>query len=96
MVPGPKDMVANPRREELQRALTQVRAHAARLETALDPAHASFTGKAVWVGPTARAFTAELAGRRSRLRTLVQRIVEELEAEVRAIPEKVDRSPTAR
>jgi hypothetical protein len=45
---------------------------------------------------TARAFTAELTGRRNRLRTLVQRVAEELEAEVRTIPEKVDRSPIAR
>ncbi|GAA2863357.1 hypothetical protein GCM10010517_22390 [Streptosporangium fragile] len=95
MVSGPDGMVPNPRREELQRALAQVRAHAARLETALDPAHASFTGKAVWVGPAARTFAEELTGRRNRLRTLVRRIVEELEAELRATPEKVDRS-TAR
>ncbi|MGV9775474.1 hypothetical protein [Streptosporangium sp. NPDC003464] len=92
---GPEDM-ANPRREELLRALTRIRLHAAQLETALDPAHASFTGKAVWVGPTARAFAEELTGRRNRLRTLVRRIVEDLEAELLATPEKVDRASTAR
>jgi hypothetical protein len=36
MVSGPEDMVPNPRREELQRALTRVRPHAAQLERALD------------------------------------------------------------
>ncbi|MEV4245432.1 hypothetical protein AB0J63_18725 [Streptosporangium canum] len=90
------ESTVNPRREELLRALTRVQLHAAQLETALDPAHASFTGKAVWVGPTARAFAEELTGRRNRLRTLVQRIVEDLEAELRAIPEKVDRGSTVR
>ncbi|GIH28289.1 hypothetical protein Aph01nite_65990 [Acrocarpospora phusangensis] len=88
MAPEPQDMAPNPRREELQRALAQVRAHAARLEAALDPAHAAFTGKAVWVGPAARDFTGELAGRRTRLRALTRRIVEDLENELRSTPEK--------
>ncbi|ACZ89051.1 hypothetical protein [Streptosporangium roseum] len=92
---GPEG-IANPRREELLRALTRVQLHAVQLETALDPAHASLTGKAVWAGPTARAFAEELTGRRNRLRTLVQRIVEDLEAELRATPEKVDRSSNVR
>ncbi|MBB2911489.1 cysteine sulfinate desulfinase/cysteine desulfurase-like protein [Streptosporangium becharense] len=68
--------------------------HAEQLEAALDPAHASFTGKAVWVGPAARVFAEELTGRRNRLRALVQRIVEELEAELQATPEKANRSPS--
>ncbi len=89
-------MVPNPRREELLRALTKVRAHAAQLETALDPAHAAFTGQAVWVGPAARDFTEELAGRRARLRVLTQRIVEDLESELRTAPEKVTRSSATR
>ncbi|MBB5960868.1 hypothetical protein [Planomonospora venezuelensis] len=58
----------------------------------MDPAHAAFTGKAVWVGPAARDFTGELTGHRARLRTLTQRIVEELEDELRATPEKAARS----
>ena len=63
-------MAPNPRREELLRALTKVRAHAARLEAALDSAHEALTGKAVWVGPVARDFAEELGGRRVRLRGL--------------------------
>ncbi|WP_449060682.1 hypothetical protein [Planomonospora algeriensis] len=89
-------MAPDPRREELLRALAKVRAHAARLEAALDAAHAAFTGEAVWTGPTARAFTEELTGRRARLRTLTRRIVEELEDELRAVPESAARSPAAR
>ncbi|GGL50234.1 hypothetical protein GCM10014719_59420 [Planomonospora parontospora subsp. antibiotica] len=96
MAPEPSDMAPDPRREELLRALTKVRMHAARLEAALDPAHAAFTGKAVWTGPTARDFTEELTGRRARLRTLTQRIVEELEDELRATPENAARSSAAR
>ncbi|MDF5756262.1 hypothetical protein [Spongiactinospora sp. TRM90649] len=84
-------MAANLRREELLRALAQVRAHAARLEVALDSAHATLTGKAVWVGPAAQDFIGELTGRRARLRTLTQRIVEDLEARLQAIPEKAPR-----
>ncbi|GAT68997.1 hypothetical protein PS9374_04662 [Planomonospora sphaerica] len=96
MSPEPSDRAPDPRREELLRALAKVRAHAARLEAALDPAHAAFTGKAVWTGPTARAFIEELTGHRARLRTLTRRIVEELEGELRAIPENTARSSAAR
>ncbi|GAA1006054.1 hypothetical protein Aple_041010 [Acrocarpospora pleiomorpha] len=91
MAPDPQDMALNPRREELLRALAKVRGYAVRLEAALDPAHAAFTGKAVWVGPTARDFTEELTGRRERLKVLTQRIVEDLENDLRATPEKVAR-----
>ncbi|MFB9718743.1 hypothetical protein [Planobispora longispora] len=69
--------------------------HAAQLEAALDPAHAAFTGRAVWTGPAAREFGEELTGRRARLRVLTQRIVEELENELRAAPERVARSSSA-
>ncbi|MFC4058064.1 hypothetical protein ACFOWE_07140 [Planomonospora corallina] len=90
------DLAPNPRKEELLRALERVRSHAARLEAAFDPPHATLTGKAVWTGPAARTFTEELTARRARLRALTRRIVEELEAEFMATPEKVDRSPAAR
>ncbi|MFF3671227.1 hypothetical protein [Microtetraspora malaysiensis] len=68
--------------------------HARQLEAALDPPHATFTGKPVWVGPKAREFAEELTNRRVRLRSLVQRIVSDLETEFMATPEKVRRSPT--
>ncbi|WP_189243190.1 hypothetical protein [Planobispora rosea] len=67
----------------------------ARLEAALDPAHATFTGGAVWTGPAARNFAEELTGRRARLRVLTQRIVEELEDELLATPEQATRSSAA-
>ncbi|MCC5578659.1 hypothetical protein IMZ11_23820 [Microtetraspora sp. AC03309] len=89
------DMVPNPRKQELLRALEKVRMHARQLEAALDPPHATFTGKAVWVGPQARAFADELTQRRARLRSLIQRIVSDLEAEFMAAPEHVRRSPAA-
>jgi hypothetical protein len=88
-------MALNPRRGELQRVLAQVRVQVAQLEVALDRAHAAFTGKAVWVGPVARDFTEELTGRRARLQVLAQRIVEELENELRGTPESVARSSAA-
>ncbi|WP_157570351.1 hypothetical protein ACQP1V_35565 [Microtetraspora malaysiensis] len=95
MTANPDDMVPNPRKQELLRALEKVRMHARQLEAALDPPHATFTGKTVWVGPQARAFADELTQRRARLRSLIQRIVSDLEAEFMATPEKVRRSPTA-
>jgi hypothetical protein len=95
MALDPQDMAFDPRREELLSALAKVRVHAARLEAALDSAHSAFTGKAVWVGPAAREFTRELTGRRTRLRELTRRIVEDLENELRSTPEKAAPSSAA-
>ncbi|GAA0445482.1 hypothetical protein Acor_76020 [Acrocarpospora corrugata] len=95
MAPNPQDMAPNPRSEELRRVLAKVRVQVAQLEEALDRPHVEFTGKAVWVGPVARTFTEELTARRARLRVLAQRIIEELENELRGTPERVARSSAA-
>jgi hypothetical protein len=87
------DLVPNPRHAELQLAIAKVRERAHVVETALDPACALFGGQAVWVGPTARGFGQELTGRRARLKTAIQHVVAELEAELRGTPARV--SPAA-
>ncbi|WP_214412920.1 hypothetical protein [Sphaerisporangium fuscum] len=94
-MPVDDDLVPNPRHRDLEIALATVREHAHVLETALDPACAHFGGQAVWVGPTARAFGEELNGRRARIKTAVQHVLAELEAELRSTPRKVSRATAA-
>jgi len=91
-VPTDDDLVPNPKYDDLRAALETVREHVHVLETALDRACAQFGGEPVWVGPAARAFAAELDGRRARMRSAVQHVIAELEAELRATPAKVSRS----
>ena len=83
------DLVPNPQYQELQRALAEARERARAVETALDPGCALFGGQAVWVGPAARRFGQDLNGRRLRLRSAIQQVIAELEAELRATPAKV-------
>ncbi|MEU8172633.1 hypothetical protein AB0C14_07140 [Microbispora hainanensis] len=91
-MPTDDDLVPNPKYDDLRAALEAVREHVHVLETALDRACARFGGEPVWVGPAARAFAAELDGRRARMRSTVQHVIAELEAELRATPARVSRS----
>lgn len=86
------DLVSNPRHRDLEVALAAVRTRLKILETSLDTACTQFGSQAVWVGPTARAFGEELTGRRRRIKTAVQHVLAELEAELRATPSKVSRA----
>jgi hypothetical protein len=87
------DLVPNPKYAELQQAVAMARERARAVETALDSGCALFGGQAVWVGPTARGFAQELNGRRARVRTAIQHVIAELEAELHGTPARV--SPTA-
>lgn len=87
------DLVPNPRRQVLEQTLVEVRARIAVLEAALDPAHGQFTGQKVWTGPKARAFAEDLSARRVRLRQAARALLDTLEGELHAVPEKV--SPSA-
>lgn len=94
MNPQPEALVPNPRRQVLEQTLAEVRARVAILEAALDPAHAHFTGRPTWVGPTARRFAEDLSARRVRLRQAAQALVSTLEEEIRSVPLKVPPSTT--
>ncbi|WP_433243435.1 hypothetical protein ACQPYK_39830 [Streptosporangium sp. CA-135522] len=89
MNPHPEDLVPNPRRQVLEQTLVEVKARVAIPEAALDPAHGQFTGRPVWVGPTARRFAEDLSARRVRLRQATRALVDALEDELRSIPPKV-------
>lgn len=75
-------LVPNPHHEELERALATVRARGERLQAALDPAFDAFTSRAVWVGPAARAFRDGLAHYRNLLKTAVNDVIADLEAQL--------------
>ncbi|MEV7803493.1 hypothetical protein AB0O28_11155 [Microbispora sp. NPDC088329] len=94
-MPTDDDLVPNPKHDDLRAALETVREHVHVLESALDRACAQFGGEPVWVGPAARAFAEELNGRRARLRSTVQHVMAELEAELRVTPATVPRSTAA-
>lgn len=94
-MPTDDDLVPNPKYQDLQAALAAVREHVQVLETALDRACAQFGGEPVWVGPAARAFGAELDGRRARMKSAVRHVLAELEAELRTTPARVPRSAAA-
>ncbi|MEU0517143.1 hypothetical protein [Streptosporangium sp. NPDC006007] len=80
----------------LEQTLAEVRARVAILEAALDPAHAQFTGRPTWVGPTARRFAEDLSARRVRLRQAAQTLVSTLEEEIHSVPPKVPPSTARR
>lgn len=82
-------LVPNPRHLALQQTLTRIRQQVAQLEAALDPPFGQFTQQAVWVGRAARQFGDELSVHRRRLKTQADRVIAELEAEIKATPEKV-------
>jgi site-specific recombinase XerC len=82
-------LVPNPRYQALQQTLARVRQQAAELEAALDPPFRQFTGQAVWVGQTARQFADELSSYRRRLKIQADKVIANLEAEIRATPQKV-------
>jgi hypothetical protein len=89
------DLVPNPRYQDLETALATIREHVRVMETALDAACAQFGGEAVWVGPAARAFGEELRGRRARIKSAAQHVLDELEAELRSTPTRVSRTAAA-
>jgi hypothetical protein len=91
-LPTDDDLVPNPRHGELEAALAAVRTHAQALATVLDPVCTQFGSQAIWVGPTARAFEQELNGRKTRIKTAVQHVIDELEAELHSTPSKVPRT----
>ncbi|GIH99186.1 hypothetical protein Pta02_11950 [Planobispora takensis] len=70
------------RRRLLEQTLAEVKTRVEILEAALDPAHRQFTGRSVWVGPTARRFADDLIARRVRLRQAAQALVATIEEEL--------------
>ncbi|GGL42151.1 hypothetical protein GCM10014719_49320 [Planomonospora parontospora subsp. antibiotica] len=76
------------RRRLLEQTLAELRTRVAILEAAMDPAHGQFTGRSVWVGPTARRFAEDLSARRVRLRRAAQALIDTVEEELRAVPAK--------
>jgi hypothetical protein len=78
--------VPNPRYQELERLKARIENAAPALRTALDRPAQDMGGRQVWIGTTAEAFGREVSGRRQRLGTAVQALLDGVDAELRATP----------
>lgn len=89
-------LVANPRHQELERALAGVRARGEILQAALDPAFTLFAGQGVWVGPAAKLFQDALTRHRKLLKSIVDDVIDQLDVELgrtkREVPERMART----
>jgi hypothetical protein len=82
-------LVSNPWHTGLQHLRQRVVEHAAEINTALDDTAEKMGAGKTWTGPKATSFGAEAEGRKQRLRTLTQRLVDAVDAELRRTPERV-------
>jgi hypothetical protein len=85
-------MVANPRRQKLERLLSAVRAQAGALASALDKSARDMGGGEVWTGATASAFQQEIEGRKQRLHTQAGKLEGIVNDALRSEPEKITAS----
>lgn len=81
--------VESPWRAALVRLRDSLRQETADLRTSLGKATADLEGNKVWVGPTAAKWGADLKGRHTRVKTLVDKLIPAVEAEIARTPEKV-------
>ena len=82
-------MVTNPRRQRLERLLTEVRAQAGSLASALDKGARDMGGGNVWTGTKGSAFQQEIEGRKQRLHELAGRLEGIVNEAISHEPEKI-------
>lgn len=80
------DKVPNPKYQDLESLKGRIQQAAPAMRDALDTPARDMGGAKVWVGTTADAFAKEVTGRKSKLGTLVQGIVDAMDAELRSTP----------
>jgi hypothetical protein len=83
---GGGDKVPNPEYQDLENLRNRIQRAAPLMRGALDTPAENMGGGRVWVGTTADAFSREVTGRKRRLDTLVQGILDAMDAELRATP----------
>jgi Ni,Fe-hydrogenase III small subunit len=59
------------------------------LRKQLETTAKDMSGKKVWVGKTADAWTSDITGRRARVKTLVDKLIPAVDAEISKCPAKV-------
>ena len=80
------DKVPNPEYQDLERLRGRIEKAAPAMRSALDSAAQAMGGGKVWIGTTASAWGGEVSGRKQRLASRVQAILDEVDAELRATP----------
>jgi hypothetical protein len=78
--------VPNPRYQDLERLKARIERAAPALRGALDRPAQDMGSRKVWIGTTAEAFEREVSGRKQRLASAVQALLDGVEAELRATP----------
>jgi hypothetical protein len=78
--------VPNPRYQDLERLKARIERAAPALRSALDRPAQDMGSRKVWIGTTAEAFEREVSGRKQRLASASQALLDGVEAELRATP----------
>ncbi|MDF9813834.1 hypothetical protein [Streptomyces sp. SPB162] len=81
--------VDNPYRSALQALKTRLKTETEELKKQLETASKDMAGKKVWVGKAADSWQQDLDGRRARIKTLVDKLIPAVDAEIAKAPEKV-------
>lgn len=87
--PANDTKVDNPRRAALQSLKTNLKTETEELKKQLQSTATDMAGGKVWVGKTAENWQKDINGRRDRIRTLVDKLIPAVEAEIAQTPEKV-------
>jgi hypothetical protein len=81
--------VPNPAITDLRNLKSRLHGELGTLDDTLKKTSSDMGGKKVWVGKAADAWTKEIDGRRSRIRTLLGQLEPIIDAEIKRLPEKV-------
>jgi hypothetical protein len=87
--PNTQPKVDNPRLADLKRLKESLRMETADLRKLLETTSKDMGGKKVWVGKKADEWSTDLDGRRGRVKTLVDKLIPLVDAEIAQCPEKV-------
>jgi hypothetical protein len=80
------DKVPNPEYQDLEHLRGRIEKAAPAMRSALDSAAQAMGSGKVWIGATAGAWGGEVSGRKQRLASRVQAILDEVDAELRSTP----------
>ncbi|MFE9453597.1 hypothetical protein [Streptomyces sp. NPDC006739] len=86
---GTQSKVDNPHLASLKSLKNSLKSETEELKKQLETAAKDMGGKKVWVGKAADDWARDLEGRRSRMKTLLDKLIPAVDAEIAKCPEKV-------
>ncbi|WP_052397383.1 hypothetical protein [Streptomyces sp. NRRL F-5123] len=81
--------VPNPAISDLKSLKSRLMGEMGTLNDTLKQTNSDMGGKKVWVGKAADTWASDISGRRSRIQTLLGKLVPIIDAEINSLPEKV-------